>query len=81
MLQQQINWDLNENMIKSQMLNSNEKTNASTMFLGPCQYPIRSINVRSHEASMLQDLYLEFRIALKIDRHLGSTPADVPVKF
>ena len=47
------------------MLDSKEKTNADTMFPGPCQYPIRLINVRSYEASKPQDLYLEFPIALK----------------
>ena len=46
------------------------------------QYLIRRLIVRSREVSKLQDLYLELSGHSEIlYRHLGSTAANVPVKF
>ena len=45
----------------------------------PSQYPKRRLSVRSRKVSKPRDWY--FNLALTFDRHIGSTAADVPVKF
>ena len=44
-------------------------------------WAVRHHILRSHEVAKLQDCVLETWIALKYDRQLGSTAADLPVKF
>ena len=45
------------------------------------QYPTRRLIVRSRKVSKSRVCIWNSPIALKFDRHLGSTPADAPVKF
>ena len=46
----------------------------------PCN-PIRHFIVQSRKVLKPWDLYLDCTIALKFDRHLDSTAAEMPVKF
>ena len=46
----------------------------------PFQYPIRRLAVKSREVSKPIG-NLDYRIAMKFDRHIGSNAAEVPVKF
>ena len=50
------------------------------MCWAPFQYPIRHLIIRSHEVSKPQKLEA-YNIALKFDRYISSSAAEVPVKF
>ena len=47
----------------------------------PSQFPKIRLSVRFRKVSKPRDGTLNCRIALKFDRHIGSTAAEVPFKF
>ena len=51
----------------------------TTAAWAPSQYPKRRLFVRTRKVSKPRDWY--FKLSYRFDRHIGSTAAEVPVKF